>query len=119
MRKGGAAGGVTHVSQSDVVCILCWREWRLRATHRRRRYGIRGIINFALCVSQSLCVKITVRVCIPVLFASTFVYSEYNATIESFFASFLERSMSRPRQTAGPFRKELKNVPINLLTVNY
>ena len=27
-----------------------------------------------------------------------------------FFATFPERSRSRPRQTIGPFRKELKNV---------
>jgi len=41
----------------------------------KKRYGIQGISNFVLCVL--LCVKITVRVCISLLIASTFVYSEY------------------------------------------
>ena len=97
----------------------CQREWR--TTLWRRRYGIRGMINFVPCVSQSLCVKIfkiTVRV--PLLFASTFIYSTYNVAWAwrplfrvsvVFFAIFLKRSMSRPRQTTWSFRKELKDVP--------
>jgi len=32
-----------------------------------------------------------------------------------FFATFPERSRSRPRQTIGPFRKELKNVTIVII----
>ena len=49
-RKDGAAGGVSRVSQSDVVYILISaRSLTTSSCPRRRRYSVRDLINFVLC----------------------------------------------------------------------